>query len=331
MANTRYVYWPAGSYLFNGSGPAIETPFIGPNEDNEYTLDIGPFNDPAQAVQTLAFVIHFEDDTWDKNNGNDYHIILDSQGIYGVTWEPDNPTQNDTIKVFVGQATQGANLHWGVEIESMSWITPDNSYWPAGTFLFGGSGPAVQSPFDGPDPQQVLAINLGPFNNPVQDIDGINFVINYNDGSWDNNGGNDYFIPITNIEPVTLDLKVFLEGPFNETGMNTSLTGEPVEGFPLNQPYNTPPWNYMGTESVTSVPPGVVDWVLVEMRDTSNVSLATGETTIASQAAFLLNDGSIVGMDGVCGGISQKPPADNFKLSVNRIRWHIFLRPHYWC
>ncbi|MCD4736638.1 MAG: hypothetical protein K8R53_11385, partial [Bacteroidales bacterium] len=195
------VYWPAGTYLFNGSGPSVETPFTGPNAENEYTLDIGPFNDPAQAVQTIAFVIHFEDDTWDNNNGNDYHIILDSQGIYGVVWEPQNPTQNDTVKVFVGQATMTANLHWGVETGATSWVTPDNSYWPTGSFLFGGTGPAIQSPFSGPDAEQVLSINLGPFNNPAQEIDGINFVINYSDGSWDNNGGNDYFISISNVAP----------------------------------------------------------------------------------------------------------------------------------
>ena len=94
----------------------------------------------------------------------------------------------------------------------------------------------------------------------------------------------------------TVDLKVFLEGPFNETDMNTDLN--PVF-IPLSQPYNIAPWNYAGTESVVSIPnANIVDWVLIELRDTTEAQYATGSTMIARQAAFLLNDGSIVGMDG---------------------------------
>jgi hypothetical protein len=92
---------------------------------------------------------------------------------------------------------------------------------------------------------------------------------------------------------ILLDLSVFFEGPFNETGMNTDLND-----IPLSQPYGTAPWNYSGTESVDTIPADVVDWVLLELRDTTDAALATGETVIARQAAFLLNDGSIVDTAG---------------------------------
>ena len=69
--------------------------------------------------------------------------------------------------------------------------------------------------------------------------------------------------------------------------------------IPLNQPYNTAPWNYNGTESVSSIPnANVVDWVVVELRDAASASQATAATRIARQAAFLLNNGQIVGLDG---------------------------------
>ncbi|MCD4736637.1 MAG: fibrobacter succinogenes major paralogous domain-containing protein, partial [Bacteroidales bacterium] len=42
----------------------------------------------------------------------------------------------------------------------------------------------------------------------------------------------------------------------------------------------------------------IVDWVLIELRDTTDAALATDETMIARRAAFLLNDGSVVGLDG---------------------------------
>jgi len=287
------VYWPSGTYLFNGSGPAVETPFIGPDSENNYTLQIGPFNNPAQAVSSIAFVIHFIDDTWDNNNGNDYHIDFSSQGIVGVQWEPENPTQFDSVWIYVGQATQGANLHWGVNVGGNNWQTPNTAYWPAGSYIFNGSGPAIESAFTGPDTENLLTLALGPFSNPAQEPQGINFVIHYNDDSWDNNNGNDYYIPITHVESIVLDLKVFLEGPFNGTGMTTGLTG-----IPLQQPYNTAPWNYEGSESVTDIPAGTVDWVLVELRDAADATSASPATIIARQASFLMNNGSIRSLDG---------------------------------
>jgi len=92
-----------------------------------------------------------------------------------------------------------------------------------------------------------------------------------------------------------IDLKVMLEGPFNGTDMNTDLNAV----LPLSQPYFVNPWNYNGTETVTGIPnQNIVDWVLVELRDTTETNSATEATVIARQAAFLLNDGSIVGIDG---------------------------------
>jgi hypothetical protein len=96
----------------------------------------------------------------------------------------------------------------------------------------------------------------------------------------------------------SLDLKVFLEGPYNEsTGlMNTSLNPTLL---PLAQPYNMSPWNYSGTESVLNLPSAdIIDWVLIELRDATQASLASANTSIGWQAAFLLNNGSVVGLDG---------------------------------
>ncbi|MCD4744754.1 MAG: choice-of-anchor J domain-containing protein [Bacteroidales bacterium] len=95
---------------------------------------------------------------------------------------------------------------------------------------------------------------------------------------------------------VKIDLKAFLDGPFDVTDMNTYLN--PAD-LPLSQPYNISPWNYLGTESVIAMPnANVVDWVLVELRDTTDAASATGTTIAAQQAAFVLNDGTITGIDG---------------------------------
>ena len=115
---------------------------------------------------------------------------------------------------------------------------------------------------------------------------------------------------------ITVNLKVYLEGPFDVTDMDADLNTI----LPLTQPYNGAPWNYAGTESVVSIPnTNIVDWVLVELRETTgDASTATSDSIIAQQAAFLLNDGSIVGMDGngTC------PIATSISNNLFVVIWH---------
>jgi PKD repeat protein len=91
-----------------------------------------------------------------------------------------------------------------------------------------------------------------------------------------------------------LDLTVFLEGPYNGTTMSQGLIGY----VPLNQPYNVSPWNYTGTENVASIPANVIDWVLIELRDATSAGGAGSATRIGRKAAFLRNDGRVVGLNG---------------------------------
>lgn len=100
---------------------------------------------------------------------------------------------------------------------------------------------------------------------------------------------------------IIISLKVFLGGPWSAGQMATTLNGA---GFlPLSQPYFGAPWYYTGTETVAAIPnPDVVDWVLVELRETpGDATTATGSTSIGRQAAFLLKNGDVVGMDGSSG------------------------------
>lgn len=107
---------------------------------------------------------------------------------------------------------------------------------------------------------------------------------------------------VSNITPalcqtITVNLRVFLEGPFDGSGMTTGLN--PLY-IPLSQPYNSAPWNYTGTESVPSIPNSdVVDWVLVELRETAgDISTAYKDSVVATQSGFILHDGTIVSTDG---------------------------------
>jgi hypothetical protein len=96
---------------------------------------------------------------------------------------------------------------------------------------------------------------------------------------------------------IRLGLKAFLEGAFENTEMTTHL--KDLNLIPLSQPYNTSPWNYEGLETVATIPADVVDWVLIDLRETTgDATTATADKSIAKRAAFILKDGSIKDIDG---------------------------------
>ena len=98
------------------------------------------------------------------------------------------------------------------------------------------------------------------------------------------------------IHGIDLDVLVYLEGPYEMGSMNTFLKDEGL--IPLNQPFNVLPWLYSGTESVATIPNNVVDWVLVDLRDASSAVTAIPSNSVEMQAAFILNNGSVVGLNG---------------------------------
>jgi hypothetical protein len=116
----------------------------------------------------------------------------------------------------------------------------------------------------------------------------------------------------------TLNLTVFLEGPYNTVSglMNTSLN---PNNIPTSQPFNVSPWNYAGTESADPIPSvDIVDWVLIELRDATQAIFADATTRIAQQAVFILNDGSVVGMDGTSNPVFDVPVVNGLFAVV----WH---------
>lgn len=96
---------------------------------------------------------------------------------------------------------------------------------------------------------------------------------------------------------IVLNLKAFLEGPYNGLDMNNDLLISNL--LPLQQPFNTSPWNYTGNEQVVSIPGiDVVDWMLIELRDAPNVASAGSSTIVARKAVLLTSSGAIKGING---------------------------------
>ena len=110
-----------------------------------------------------------------------------------------------------------------------------------------------------------------------------------------------------------VNTKVFLEGPYSAGSMSTALNGG--GHIPLAQPYSGSPWNYSGSESVTSgffaSHADIVDWVLVELR----TGTASG-TKIGTRAAFLKSNGTIVDVDGSSAVAFSGIAAGNYYIVI---------------
>jgi len=103
----------------------------------------------------------------------------------GVGWTPPWPTPSDAITVW---GPKPGKIHWGTN----GWSVPPQSNWPQGTVLYDGN--SVESPLSGPDAEARYSVVLPAFHEGVGIID---FVMHYDDGTWDNNGGQDYHIAIS--------------------------------------------------------------------------------------------------------------------------------------
>lgn len=142
-----------------------------------------------------------------------------------------------------------------------------------------------------------IAVEFSEPSSPIYIVDqnsGFDAVTDTYDGVHPNESGEEKMAQqwrdaiIEALHPV-VNLRVLLEGPFFGNVMNSSNSAY----LPLYQPYFSEPWNYTGTESLVEVPEGAVDWILVELRDTTAVDLAD-ETCIIARKACLIDSSGYV-------------------------------------
>ena len=87
-----------------------------------------------------------------------------------------------------------------------------------------------------------------------------------------------YFVFYKLYEPLYVEVKVFLQGPYVGSGlMSTNLT------LPLTSPY---PEDEI---TVSGIPGDITDWVLLQLR-----SETVGGSTFFSKSCFLRNDGQLI-------------------------------------
>lgn len=105
----------------------------------------------------------------------------------------------------------------------------------------------------------------------------------------------------------TFNITAYLRGAWNSgTGQMNTVTGGINNLLPLNQPYNDPSFgNYNGGETVSpgffAAHTNITDWILTDWRKpiTGLPADADPSTYTGRKAAFILNNGTIVDLDGI--------------------------------
>lgn len=126
------------------------------------------------------------------NDDDDDNDPVSNVGSYLVT--PASPTINDVITIQLPENSEGMVFHWGVN----DFEKPNEIYLPAGT-TYHSDGKAARTPFKKSSDGRYI-VQIGPFNNAVQDVTHISFVVNNTKtDNWDNNGGSDYRIGLKKV------------------------------------------------------------------------------------------------------------------------------------
>ena len=121
-----------------------------------------------------------------------------------------------------------------------------------------------------------------------------------------------------------LNLKVFLQGSFETSIMSTDLN---TGGYlPAVNPYNEAPFNFQGADRISlldensnDIPdfyennPEIVDWVMVELRTSTEAS-----SIVSKKTGFVKSDGTVVGLDGSSPLLFGVPTGDYYVVVHHR-------------
>ena len=120
-----------------------------------------------------------------------------------------------------------------------------------------------------------------------------------------------YYTPVPPLAVASLNVTVMLEGFYDlqQQKMRTNLLSNTL--LPFSQPFNNAQFNYGGTETLASFPADTVDWVLLELRDSEDISLV-----ITRKAMLLRDDGTVMATDGTPGVTFDTINSGDYHLAV---------------
>jgi len=260
----------------------------------------GTFPLPATACGLVGDVPFFETQNWTPQQGIDigsiddgiFELFPSSNTFFELNTLYENPTccylflQNYSYDVYViVDQSCGSNLTAQPDYGQIFFDNCDNGdlYF----FIETPSGEIL-------DPYYTDSVNFNHYEGMLVDYE---YVVADFDSPC--SGATAVYITSISEVPRSLELNIWLEG-VGETAdglMETDLNNLGV--LPTIQPFNQAPWFYNGNETLPLETSEIVDWVLVELRSgIPNVSTPNTEI-IFQQAAVVLSDGSIVGVDNM--------------------------------
>jgi uncharacterized protein (TIGR02145 family) len=240
-------------------------------------------------------------------------------------WEVEGNYDQCYIDISTDGGYNWDRIREGIPGSSEGWITTSlniSNYWNQTVKIrfFFDTGDDVANNFPGwfIDDVKIFVddfnfLSLSPESGSINGGEGFDVTVNFNASGYSPGYypgfililSNDpdqpqYYLP-ANMEvngSPQLEVKVALEGPYHFDG-SVYMRADLIPVMPLDQPFNGSPWNYPGTESVSSIPnTDIVDWVLLEFRDAPDAQTATQATIVGRQAAFLRNNAMVVNLDG---------------------------------
>ncbi len=199
------------------------------------------------------------------------------------------------------QATQSITLEW-------SRVTSDTTGSPeAGTVYYTVYHDSV--PTFTPSEQTVLTATTDTSFQYLADADQPHFYRVVAQDEWGNTSTTSPLVGSSSY--VLLSLRVYLQGSFDADG-DTMTTALNVGGhIPTRSPYSEAP------RDVISIPETVVDWVLLELRQTD-----TG-TPVCQESFFVDQNGQVVALDGETTQLAMTGVGDGDYYVVVRHRNHI--------
>jgi|GEM_PF-3174315 hypothetical protein len=287
---------PQGSpVLYNGYYyqvfTAVPSLAIAMNANQEYIISTFTYTNGNCAKFQLIT------DEWTQTHNGNFYIELVGNDVTGIIYNGNvvlgsaggNISGNDTV--YLGNTTgpmvlsgyNGSILIWQRKVNEGSW---NNITGTTGMSTYSETPPLMADYY--------YRVSVQKSNCPAVYSDIFHLVV------------------VVEIEFI---LKVFLEGAYQNPGMTTSLNDESL--IPLSQPYFLSPWNYEGSESVVTIPPNVVDWILLDIRESEGDAFtATSETSIFRRAAFLMSNGSIKDIDGLLNPTAVLSYHDNLYIVI---------------
>lgn len=106
--------------------------------------------------------------------------------------------------------------------------------------------------------------------------------------------------------------RTMLEGYLNaeNTAMQVEMNAKGL--IPKAQPFNKVPRNYAGMEAFDSIAANVIDWVLVQVRDSANSAMI-----IKARAALLTDSGKLYDLDGQEGVLFDSLAYGHYYLAIH--------------